>query len=100
MTVEKYFGKTNSELYDKWDNYHDEIIIGSNWSCHRNAASWIMNNVDKDFPIADIGAGNGEIGLELKENPYYGKGPYIIDAYDMNENMLGRFVTDYYRYRS
>ena len=28
MTVEKYFGKTNSELYDKWDNYHDEIIIG------------------------------------------------------------------------
>ena len=99
MTVEKYFGKTNSELYDKWDNYHDEIIIGSNWSCHRNAASRIMNNVDKDFPIADIGAGNGEIGLELKENPYYGKGPYIIDAYDMNENMLGRFVTDYYRYK-
>ena len=38
MTVEKYFGKSNSELYDKWDNYHDEIIIGSNWSCHRNAA--------------------------------------------------------------
>ena len=26
MTVQKYFGKTNSELYDNWDNYHDEII--------------------------------------------------------------------------
>ena len=28
MTVSKYFGKTNSELYDNWTNYHDEIING------------------------------------------------------------------------
>ena len=28
MTVQKYFGKTNSELYDNWDNYHEEIING------------------------------------------------------------------------
>ena len=99
MTVEKYFGKTNSELYDNWVNYHDEIINGSEWRCHKNAAEWIMNTVDEADPIADLGAGNGEIGHELKENPHYGKGPYIIDAYDMNEKMLGRFITDYYRYK-
>ena len=38
MTVQKYFGKTNSELYDNWDNYHEEIINGSEWRCHKNAA--------------------------------------------------------------
>jgi len=97
MTVEKYFGKSNSELYDNWDNYHDEIINGSGWRGHKSASLWIMNNVDESIPIADLGAGNGEIGKELKENAYYGKGPYIMDAYDMNENMLGRFITDYYR---
>ena len=47
MTVQKYFGKTNSELYDEWDNYHEEIINGSEWRCHKNAAEWIMNTVDE-----------------------------------------------------
>ena len=97
MTVEKYFGKTNSELYDNWVNYHDEIINGSEWRCHKNAAEWIMNTVDEADPIADLGAGNGEIGYELEQNAHYGKGPYIIDAYDMNQKMLDRFITESYR---
>ena len=97
MTVEKYFGKTNSELYDNWVNYHDEIINGSEWRCHKNASEWIMNTVDEADPIADLGAGNGEIGYELEQNAHYGKGPYIIDAYDMNQKMLDRFITESYR---
>ena len=97
MTVQKYFGKTNSELYDNWDNYHEEIINGSEWRCHKNAAEWIMNTVDEADPIADLGAGNGEIGYELEQNAHYGKGPYIIDAYDMNQQMLDRFITENYR---
>ena len=97
MTVQKYFGKTNSELYDNWDNYHEEIINGSEWRCHKNAAEWIMNTVDEADPIADLGAGNGEIGYELEQNAHYGKGPYIIDAYDMNQKMLDRFITESYR---
>jgi len=97
MTVQKYFGKTNSELYDNWDNYHEEIINGSEWRCHKNASEWIMNTVDEADPIADLGAGNGEIGYELEQNAHYGKGPYIIDAYDMNQKMLDRFITESYR---
>ena len=97
MTVQKYFGKTNSELYDEWDNYHEEIINGSEWRCHKNASEWIMNTVDEADPIADLGAGNGEIGYELEQNAHYGKGPYIIDAYDMNQKMLDRFITESYR---
>lgn len=97
MTVQKYFGKTNSELYDEWDNYHEEIINGSEWRCHKNASEWIMNTVDEADPIADLGAGNGEVGYELEQNAHYGKGPYIIDAYDMNQKMLDRFITESYR---
>ena len=95
--INEFFGKTNGELYDSWDNYHDEIINNKEWQCHKHAATWIMNTVDEADPIADIGAGSGEIGYELRINPHVGKGPYIIDAYDMNQKMLDRFITDSYR---
>ena len=91
MTVSKYYGKTNSELYDNWTNYHDEIINGIKWQCHKEAAIWIIKNVNSNDAIADLGAGNGEIGIELKE-PYN----FILDGYDKNKNMLDRFVANNY----
>jgi len=88
----KYFGKTNSELYDNWTNYHDEIINEMKWQNHKRAAVWLVKKVNTNDPVADLGAGNGQIGLEIEK---FGT-PHILDAYDMNKSMLDRFIATNY----
>lgn len=89
--LDEVFKKSNSELYDKWKNYHNDVIGDRGWKCHILGAKWIIDNFPEGTEIGDIGCGNGQVGLELVDKDY------IIDGYDLNQPMLDRFIADNYR---
>jgi len=89
--LDEVYDKNNSELYDAWDNYHEQVIEGLGWKCHTIAAKWIADNFPEGTEVADIGCGNGQVGLGLAEHDYK------IDGYDLNLKMLERFIATNYR---
>jgi len=89
--LDEVYGKDNNQLYDEWDNYHEQVIEGLGWKCHTLAAQWIANNFPEGTEVADIGCGNGQVGLGLAEHDYK------IDGYDLNIKMLERFIATNYR---
>jgi len=90
--LDEVYKKDNNELYDKWKNYHKDVIGDRGWKCHILAAKWIIDNFPEGTEVGDIGCGNGQVGLELMNHKY------LIDGYDLNQPMLDRFVTNNYRH--
>jgi SAM-dependent methyltransferase len=89
--LDEVYGKTNSELYDNWNNYHEQVIDGLGWKCHILASQWIADNFAEGTEVADIGCGNGQVGIGLQAHDYK------IDGYDINQPMLDRFIAKNYR---
>jgi SAM-dependent methyltransferase len=89
--LDEVYKKSNSELYDGWENYHDEVINERGWKCHTLASNWIIDNFPEGTEVGDIGCGNGQVGLGLINHKY------LIDGYDLNQPMLNRFVAGNYR---
>ena len=89
--LDEVYGKTNSELYDNWTNYHEQVIDELGWKCHTLAAQWVADNFPEGTEVADIGCGNGQVGLGLQAHDYK------IDGYDLNPNMIERFIATNYR---
>ena len=84
------YQKNNNELYDAWDTYHLDIVVKMKWQCHYYAANWIHTNVKLGSVIADVGCGNGQVGIAL------GHHEYILEGYDVNQAQLDRFKADNY----
>lgn len=83
--LDDVYEKTNSELYDEWKDYHQKVIVEMGWQCAKYAAEMIKHETNV---IADIGCGNGQVGLEA---------PHLrFDGYDINQPMLDRFMADNY----
>jgi predicted TPR repeat methyltransferase len=89
--LDEVYGKTNSELYDNWVNYNEQVIEELGWKCHTLASEWIINNFKTGTEVADIGCGNGQVGFAINQ------GLYLIDGYDINQPMLDRFIAKNYR---
>ena len=89
--LDEVYGKTNSELYDNWVNYNEQVIEDLGWKCHTLASEWIINNFKHGTEVADIGCGNGQVGFGIDQ------GSYLIDGYDVNQKMLDRFIAKNYR---
>ena len=90
--LDEVYGKTNSELYDNWVNYNEQVIEELGWKCHTLAAEWIINNFKTGTAVADIGGGNGQVGFAINQ------GRYSIDGYDINQPMLARMSMCIYIY--
>jgi len=89
--LDEVYAKTNSELYDNWDNYNEQVIEELGWKCHTLASEWIIANFSNGTEVADIGCGNGQVGFGINQ------GLYLIDGYDVNQQMLDRFIAKNYR---
>tara|TARA_B100000809_G_scaffold235005_1_gene252922 strand:- start:152 stop:739 length:588 start_codon:yes stop_codon:yes gene_type:complete len=89
--LNEVYGKSNSELYDKWTDYHEQVIEGLGWKCHILGANWVIDNFPEGTEVGDIGCGNGQVGLGLINHKY------LIDGYDLNQPMLNRFIAGNYR---
>lgn len=89
--LDEVYAKSNSELYDNWDNYNKQVIEELGWKCHTLASKWITNNFNAGTEVADIGCGNGQVGFGLVDQDY------VIDGYDVNQRMLDRFIAKNYR---